>query len=126
MSYDGEPDGIPSSFVKYGSREFPLFCLKLSIYLWNMRSIHLYEKHLLPPPDSRWGHVVILLTIVPLIGHALSRTIEKDIHKQLLPSLLSASLISLSQHGFMTKRSCFTSHQEFFDQITQRREVGQL
>ncbi|VDP19416.1 unnamed protein product [Schistosoma margrebowiei] len=28
-SYDGGPDGIPTSFVKYGSREYPLFCLKL-------------------------------------------------------------------------------------------------
>ncbi|VDO97587.1 unnamed protein product, partial [Schistosoma margrebowiei] len=28
-SYDGGPDGIPTSFVKYGSREFLLFCLKL-------------------------------------------------------------------------------------------------
>ncbi|VDP42953.1 unnamed protein product [Schistosoma curassoni] len=27
--YDGRPDGIPPSFLKYGSREFPLFCLKL-------------------------------------------------------------------------------------------------
>ncbi|CAH8555952.1 unnamed protein product [Schistosoma haematobium] len=50
---------------------------------------------------------------------------EKIIHKQLLSFLLSASLISPSQHGFMTKRSCFTSHLEFFDQITQKRDVGQ-
>ncbi|VDP49085.1 unnamed protein product [Schistosoma curassoni] len=28
-SYDGGPDRIPSSFVKYGSTEFPLFCLQL-------------------------------------------------------------------------------------------------
>lgn len=33
-SYDGGPDGIPSLLLKYGSREFPLSCLKLfSLYM---------------------------------------------------------------------------------------------
>lgn len=29
MSYDGGPDGVPSSFAKYGNREVPPFCLQL-------------------------------------------------------------------------------------------------
>ncbi|CAH8437845.1 unnamed protein product [Schistosoma bovis] len=125
-SYDGGPDGIPTSFVKYGSKEFPLFCLKLFNLSMEYGTYPSAWKTSLITPRFKTGPRSDIINYRPInLTSVLSRTMEKIIHKQLLSFLLSASLISPSQHGFMTKRSCFTSHLEFFDQITQRRDVGQ-
>ncbi|CAH8460438.1 unnamed protein product [Schistosoma rodhaini] len=125
-SYDGGPDGIPSSFVKYGSREFPLFCLKLFNLSMEYGAYPSAWKTSLITPRFKTGSRSDIANYRPInLTSVLSRTMEKIVHKQLLSFLLSANLISPSQHGFMTKRSCFTSHLEFFDQITQRRDVGQ-
>ena len=104
-SYDEGLEGIPSSLVKNGSRQFPLFCLKpfnLSMEyeayptVWNTSVI------------TRWFETGSLSDIVNYrqmnLTSVLSRSMDKFVYKQFIPFLLWANLISSFQYGFMTKR----------------------
>lgn len=117
--YDDECDGVPVSFVKYGSTRFPVLYLKLfnlSLdcghypYVWKTSLITLRFKTGLRTDIVNCMFINLTST--------LSRTMVKIIHKWILSFILSSSLIGPFQHGFITKRSCFTSYLEFFYQIT--------
>lgn len=112
-SYDGRPDGIPSSLLKYGSREFPLSCLKLFSLYMDFGVYPSVQKTSLITPRFKLGSCSGIANYSPInLTSVISSTKEKNLQ----------TAISLSSSS---KRPCIASHLEFFDQITQRTDVGQ-
>lgn len=87
-SYDGGLDEIPSSFVKCGSTEFPLFCLKLfnlSMEYGTYPSV--WKTSLITPRfGTRKRRDIANYRSINLTS-MLSKTMEKIIRKRLLPFL---------------------------------------
>ena len=119
------PDGLPSYFLKHCLPSLITFMNKLfSISL----SSGIYPKawkSTLIRPKYKSGSKTEVSNYRPInITPILSRMVERVVKTSISSFLVKNDIISSVQHGFLSKKSCSTSHVELFDYITTLRDNG--
>jgi hypothetical protein len=119
------PDGIPPAALKRCGNDIPLFLLKMFNLSLDSGVFPDIWKMSIIIPRHKSGPKHLISNYRP-INHTsiISRTLERIVQSQLCSYLLSNNLISSSQHGFLRKRSCATSHFEFLDFVTRSADMG--
>nr|CAH8858117.1 unnamed protein product [Trichobilharzia regenti] len=119
------PDGISSVLLKKGGNDMSLLLLKLySISLSDGTYPNCWKKSYIVP-IHKYGPIADINNYRPInITSVVSRVMEKIVKTQIIQYLLSNDLLSPSQYGFLSRRSCITCHLDYFDYITQSIDNG--
>jgi hypothetical protein len=119
------PDGLPPIVICNGGPDIPLFLLNMYNLSLNSGVFPCQWKKSIIIPRHKGGPLGELKNYRP-INHTpiVSRTLERIVKNSLSKYLEKNQLISASQHGFMSRRSCMTCQMDFLNKVTSEADSG--
>ena len=119
------PDNIPPRIIKLSVPDIVPILMKIFEISLNSGNYPDAWKVSYIRPRFKSGSRLGILNYRPInVTSILSRIMEKILKTHMFNFFLTENVLSPSQHGFLSKRSCATCQVDFLDHITSLRDKG--